>query len=361
MSKLRARRFNLAECKLPWQHHCRRRGGRCEVETSPKLVCNAKLPRFRWSRRCARGFNALSSEREEEATARTLYGLPHLYDKVFGWRDYDSEAGFVASLVEASRGRGKGTKPARILDLGCGTGRHCIALAAKGYAVTGLDSSKPMLDYARRMVDDKATTMDLDIEFVEEDMTSFYLGQGRTFSAVTMLLGTLSHVHSNEDVVRCFTCARDHLESDGVLILELAHPSQLFSLPLELGTEAWDVRAQQDSAGTEEEEDIVVQYGSEDDAFDPVRQLLTRTVTVKHPRKRKKKKGWGNKEARVIKELPLEEEVVQRFFTCQEIRLLAELSGLRVVKMYGDMKESCVLGSEADEEFRMVVVLKKEG
>ena len=55
----------------------------------------------------------------------------------------------------------------------------------------------------------------------------------------------------------------------------------------------------------------------------------------------------------------LEEEVEQRFFTCQEIRLLAELSGLKVARMYGDMAETCVLGTEEDEEFRMVAVLKR--
>ena len=60
-----------------------------------------------------------------------------------------------------------------------------------------------------------------------------------------------------------------------------------------------------------------------------------------------------------LQDLPLEEEVEQRFFTCQEIRLLAELSGLKVARMYGDMAETCVLGTEEDEEFRMVAVLKR--
>ena len=51
---------------------------------------------------------------------------------------------------------------------------------------------------------------------------------------------------------------------------------------------------------------------------------------------------------------------MQRYFTCQEIKLLAELSGLKVEKLFGDMSKTCVLGSEEDEEFRMVVVLKKK-
>jgi len=112
-------------------------------------------------------------------------------------------------------------------------------------------------------------------------------------------------------------------------------------------------------------EDIFVQYGLESDIFDPVNQLLTRTVVVDHPakvRKAKAKKPTKAKNGKeLLEELPLEEEVVQRFFTCQEIQLLAELSGLKVVKLFGDMDRACVMGTEEDEEYRMVVVLKKNG
>lgn len=33
---------------------------------------------------------------------------------------------------------------AAILDVGCGTGRHAVALARKGYSVTGIDLSSAM-------------------------------------------------------------------------------------------------------------------------------------------------------------------------------------------------------------------------
>jgi SAM-dependent methyltransferase len=39
---------------------------------------------------------------------------------------------------------------ARVLDLGCGTGRLAIAMAAAGYRVTGVDPARPSLDAARR-------------------------------------------------------------------------------------------------------------------------------------------------------------------------------------------------------------------
>src|SRR5260370_31267174 len=39
--------------------------------------------------------------------------------------------------------------PGRLLDLGCGTGRLLVALAARGYRVVGVDLSGPMLEAAR--------------------------------------------------------------------------------------------------------------------------------------------------------------------------------------------------------------------
>jgi len=38
---------------------------------------------------------------------------------------------------------------ARLLDLGCGFGRHAVSLAMRGHRVTGLDLSRPLLRIAR--------------------------------------------------------------------------------------------------------------------------------------------------------------------------------------------------------------------
>jgi len=37
----------------------------------------------------------------------------------------------------------------RLLDVGCGVGRHALELARRGYRVTGVDISAGMLDQAR--------------------------------------------------------------------------------------------------------------------------------------------------------------------------------------------------------------------
>jgi ubiquinone/menaquinone biosynthesis C-methylase UbiE len=56
-------------------------------------------------------------------------------------------------------------KKTRILDIGCGTGRHSIELTKRGYQVTGIDLSDSMLQRAR----DKAQKQNLEIDFQKHD------------------------------------------------------------------------------------------------------------------------------------------------------------------------------------------------
>ncbi|MBK9359575.1 MAG: class I SAM-dependent methyltransferase [Bacteroidales bacterium] len=56
-------------------------------------------------------------------------------------------------------------KTLRILDVGCGTGRHTIELTKRGYSVTGIDLSESMLEKARL----KAQSRNLQIDFLQHD------------------------------------------------------------------------------------------------------------------------------------------------------------------------------------------------
>src|SRR6185312_15593777 len=65
--------------------------------------------------------------------------LVQVYDAMFGWsRDDD----FFMSVVNAA-------PAASVLDLGCGTGRLTLAMAAAGHTVTGVDPASASLDAAR--------------------------------------------------------------------------------------------------------------------------------------------------------------------------------------------------------------------
>ncbi|HOI47701.1 MAG TPA: class I SAM-dependent methyltransferase [Prolixibacteraceae bacterium] len=56
-------------------------------------------------------------------------------------------------------------KELRIIDVGCGTGRHAIELSKRGYPVTGIDLSESMLEKAR----EKAKHDGLQIDFLRHD------------------------------------------------------------------------------------------------------------------------------------------------------------------------------------------------
>lgn len=58
-----------------------------------------------------------------------------------------------------------------ILDIGCGTGRHSIELAKRGYTVTGLDLSSEMLARAANA----AKAAGVNVEWVHSDATRFTL------------------------------------------------------------------------------------------------------------------------------------------------------------------------------------------
>ena len=85
---------------------------------------------------------------------------------------------------------------ARVLDMCCGVGRHSIALAELGYAVTGLDRSAEAIAEARRRGGDKA-------EFVVGDMRELASVPG-TFDAVLNLWQSFGYFDeaTNLDMLR---------------------------------------------------------------------------------------------------------------------------------------------------------------
>ncbi|MEX2604949.1 MAG: class I SAM-dependent methyltransferase [Gracilimonas sp.] len=56
-------------------------------------------------------------------------------------------------------------KSIRILDVGCGTGRHAIELTKRGYKISGIDLSESQLERAK----EKASQENLSIDFQQQD------------------------------------------------------------------------------------------------------------------------------------------------------------------------------------------------
>jgi 2-polyprenyl-3-methyl-5-hydroxy-6-metoxy-1,4-benzoquinol methylase len=82
----------------------------------------------------------------------------------------------------------------RILDVGCGTGRHCIEFARRGYRMTGLDLSEGMLEVARR----NAESAGVQVDWVLADATDFHF-EDAFDGAICLCEGGLGLIEKGED------------------------------------------------------------------------------------------------------------------------------------------------------------------
>src|SRR5665648_843973 len=64
------------------------------------------------------------------------------------------ECDFIESEIRFNR-------QLRILDIGCGTGRHSIELTKRGYKITGIDLSEYLLKRTKKKTSEQNITIDL--------------------------------------------------------------------------------------------------------------------------------------------------------------------------------------------------------
>jgi SAM-dependent methyltransferase len=83
-----------------------------------------------------------------------------------------------------------------ILDVGCGTGRHSIELAKRGYSVTGLDLSAEMLAQAAA----KAEVENAKVEWVRSDATQFAV-PAEFDAAICLCEGALGLLSQTDDPI----------------------------------------------------------------------------------------------------------------------------------------------------------------
>jgi len=105
--------------------------------------------------------------------------------------------------------------PRALLDLACGEGSFAVAMAGRGYAVTGVDSSVDMLRLAR----EKATEADGRIEFLEQDMRSLSL-EGQ-FDLVTCWFDSLNYLLSVDDLKACYSGVHKALKPGGLFMFDM--------------------------------------------------------------------------------------------------------------------------------------------
>jgi len=104
-------------------------------------------------------------------------------------------------------------KSFRILDIGCGTGRHSIELAKRGYNVVGIDLSESMLKRAK----EKARNENVKVDFIQADARE--LNFKNEFHLVLMLCeGAFPLMETDEMNYAILKNAANALRENGKLI-----------------------------------------------------------------------------------------------------------------------------------------------
>ncbi len=139
----------------------------------------------------------------------STYG-DHIADVYDSWHrlpaDTDQTVEFLATLA--------GSGP--VLELGIGTGRIALPLAARGLAVHGIDASDAMVARLR------SKTHGDQIPVTVGDFADVAV-EG-TFALILVVFNTLFALLTQEDQVRCMRNVAAHLSDGGVFVLEAFVP-----------------------------------------------------------------------------------------------------------------------------------------
>jgi SAM-dependent methyltransferase len=136
------------------------------------------------------------------------------YDRWAAVYDHDANPlqGLEGPLVRTAVGEPRGLS---VLDLGCGTGRHAVWLAAEGASVTAVDFSEGMLQQARAKPGSRA------VRFLIHDLRDRLPFEAAEFDLVLSGL-VLEHVL---DLQGFFGEARRVLKLNGRAIVSTMHPA----------------------------------------------------------------------------------------------------------------------------------------
>ena len=125
----------------------------------------------------------------------------------------DEQVGKILRLT----GLGGGT----VLDLCCGPGRHAVALAKRGFAVTAVDRTPFLLDDARA----RAAHANLRVEFVLDDMRRF--SRPASFDLIINFFTSFGYFDDPADDLRVLELVRENLRPSGVFVLEMVSKERL--------------------------------------------------------------------------------------------------------------------------------------
>ena len=102
----------------------------------------------------------------------------------------------------------------KVLDMACGTGRHSILFAEKGFSVTAVDLSKNLLKVAK----ESAESASVKVNFVHSDLRSFCVNS--KFNLAVNLFTSFGYFENESDNYKILKIAYEHLYNNGYFVID---------------------------------------------------------------------------------------------------------------------------------------------
>lgn len=287
-----------------------------------------------------------------------IYDEPELYELACAYRDIPAEAtallAWCATHFRGSAGQDTDSGVRSVLELAAGPAEHARELARRGLRAATLDLSPAMCSYAAA----QAKAAGVDVQVVQADMRDFAIagpdGVPVLFDAAIMMLNSVCHLFTLDDLVRHLAAVRANLVPGGLYIVELAHPADFFAAVPRTSSE-WTV----DASGVHAD----VHWGGPSDRIDPLTQVTKEHMTIAAT--------YGDGTIRTVSDV-----VPNRFWTLTEFTAAMALANaqsaapeagvaqqasdpkgrLDLVASYGDFDETTTL--DAPSAWRMILILR---
>ncbi len=256
-----------------------------------------------------------------------FYDRAKYYDIAFRFKNVREENQTILDLYQRHHHR----EAKSFLEIAAGPARNAIEIAGRGLPSFAIDYSDSMVRYGL----DKAAKAGVDLDYKQGDMRNFSL---RTpVDLATIFMDSTSYLITNQDMLDHLNSVADSLNSEGIYILEMSHPRDIFQVGKSSSTR-WTEK--------EGDDEVKVQWGDESDVFDPITQVTKVTAKLQFHSPH----GSGE----------VVDQSEQRCFTFNELDALVRASGrFDLIDIVGSLKPG-VSFSNAKECWRMIPVLKKK-
>lgn len=260
-----------------------------------------------------------------DSTPTSVYHYPRYYAIGYQWNT-GAECDFLEQCLATYLSR----KAVRVLDIGCGAGRHLLELAARGYQVTGFDLRPEMIAF----VQDAARKAKRSVHAYVGDLRDMTL-EG-SFDLAVCLMDTFRFLLTNAHIVRHLNEVATHLAPGGLYVTDFWIPARWDQIANEIYQ--WEQ--------TEGETTVRVFYLQHPESIDVVSQTFEDELV------------FSVEEAGQSKEIR-GERTRTRLILPQEFRALVEATGsFDVVGTFADFDVAKPFESP-HVSWRMVSVLQK--